>query len=42
MDTGLVKHHIDSFNYFIGDDIKKIVKANDEVYSDVDPLFYMR
>lgn len=37
-----MKHHIDSFNYFIREDIKKIVKANEEVYSDADPLFYIR
>lgn len=39
---GLVKQHIDSFNYFINDDIKKIVQANDKVISDADPLFYLK
>ena len=36
---GLVKQHIDSFNYFINVDIKKIMKANDKVTSDADPLW---
>ncbi|CAO1395823.1 unnamed protein product [Diamesa hyperborea] len=39
---GLVKQHIDSFNYFINEDIKKIVKANDKVLSDADPCFYLK
>lgn len=39
---GLTKHHIHSFNHFINVDIKKIVKANNEVYSDADPLFYIK
>lgn len=39
---GLVKQHIDSFNYFINVDIKNIVKANDKVLSDVDPMFYLK
>ncbi|KAK8389706.1 hypothetical protein O3P69_009002 [Scylla paramamosain] len=39
---GLVKQHIDSFNYFINVDIKNIVKANSKVTSDVDPLFYVK
>ena len=38
---GLVKQHIDSFNYFVNTDIKNIVKANNRVSSDVDPLFYV-
>ena len=28
---GLVKQHIDSFNYFVNQEIREIVKANDEV-----------
>jgi len=28
---GLVRQHIDSFNYFINEDIKHIVKANEKV-----------
>lgn len=39
---GLVKQHIDSFNYFINVEIKKIVQANDKVTCDADPLFYLR
>ena len=39
---GLVKQHIDSFNYFINVEIKKIVKANAKVVSDADPLFYLK
>lgn len=39
---GLVKQHIDSFNYFINVDIKKIVQANAKVMSDADPLFYLK
>jgi DNA-directed RNA polymerase III subunit RPC2 len=39
---GLVKQHIDSFNYFCDVDIKKIVKANEMVVSDVDPNFFLR
>ena len=39
---GLVKQHIDSFNYFIKVDIKKIVKANDKVTSFADPTFYLK
>ncbi|KAJ2636153.1 DNA-directed RNA polymerase III complex subunit Rpc2 [Coemansia sp. RSA 1286] len=39
---GLVKQHIDSFNYFIEVDLKKIVKANELVTSDIDPGFYLK
>ncbi|CAL1540930.1 unnamed protein product [Lymnaea stagnalis] len=39
---GLVKQHIDSFNYFINVEIKKIMKANDKVLSDADPNFYLK
>ncbi|XP_072158380.1 DNA-directed RNA polymerase III subunit RPC2-like, partial [Bemisia tabaci] len=39
---GLVKQHIDSFNYFINVEIKKIVKSNETILSDVDPLFYLK
>jgi len=39
---GLVKQHIDSFNYFVDVDLKKIVKANERVTSDVDPHFYLK
>nr|ANJ43283.1 RNA polymerase III subunit B [Sugiyamaella mastotermitis] len=39
---GLVKQHLDSFNYFIDVDLKKIVKANERILSDVDPEFYLK
>lgn len=39
---GLVKQHIDSFNYFIETDLTKIVKANERVTSDVEPWFYLK
>ncbi|XP_068232795.1 DNA-directed RNA polymerase III subunit RPC2 [Palaemon carinicauda] len=39
---GLVKQHIDSFNYFVNVDIKNIVKANSKITSDVEPLFYVK
>ncbi|KAJ3085698.1 DNA-directed RNA polymerase III core subunit ret1 [Quaeritorhiza haematococci] len=39
---GLIKQHIDSFNYFIQTDLKKIVQANARVDSDVDPLFFLK
>ncbi|TDL26987.1 beta and beta-prime subunits of DNA dependent RNA-polymerase [Rickenella mellea] len=39
---GLVKQHIDSFNYFVDVDIKNIVKANEKVTSDVDPRFWLK
>jgi DNA-directed RNA polymerase III subunit RPC2 len=39
---GLVKQHIDSFNYFINVEIKNIVMANQIVMSDADPNFYVK
>lgn len=39
---GLVKQHIDSFNYFINVEMKKIVKANELITSDADPSFYVK
>jgi DNA-directed RNA polymerase beta subunit len=39
---GLVKQHIDSFNYLINHEIKKIVAANERVTCDTDPNFYLR
>ncbi len=41
---GLVKQHIDSFNYFITRELKKIIhaKGNEQVTCDVDPNFYLR
>ncbi|KAI0316968.1 beta and beta-prime subunits of DNA dependent RNA-polymerase [Amylostereum chailletii] len=39
---GLVKQHVDSFNYFVDVDIKNILKANNKVTSDVDPRFWLK
>lgn len=39
---GLVRQHIESFNYFIKTDIKKIVASNHLVDSDIDPSFYLK
>lgn len=39
---GLVKQHIDSFNYFMNRDIKDIVMANQKVVSHADPMFYLK
>lgn len=39
---GLVKQHLDSYNYFVDVDLKKIIKANELVLSDVDPDFYLK
>ncbi|KAL8293434.1 hypothetical protein RQP46_000135 [Phenoliferia psychrophenolica] len=38
---GLVKQHIDSFNYFVDVDLKAILKANARITSDVDPGFFL-
>jgi DNA-directed RNA polymerase III subunit RPC2 len=38
---GLVKQHIDSFNYFIDHELKKILMANKRVTSDVDKKFFI-
>ena len=39
---GLVKQHIDSFNYFVDVDLKTILRANNKVTSDVDPKFWLK
>jgi DNA-directed RNA polymerase III subunit RPC2 len=39
---GLVKQHIDSFNYFIDEDLRKIVKANEKIISEVDPTIWLQ
>lgn len=39
---GLVKQHLDSYNYFIETDLKKIIKANEYVFSDVSRDFFIR
>ena len=38
---GLIKQHIDSFNYFIEVELKNIVRANRKVTSDVDQRFWL-
>ncbi|KAK4228023.1 hypothetical protein QBC38DRAFT_476397 [Podospora fimiseda] len=38
---GLVKQHIDSYNYFVQEDIKKIVQSNRMIRSDQDPNFWL-
>ena len=39
---GLVKQHIDSFNFFIEVELQKIVKANRTVLSEVEPNFFLQ
>jgi hypothetical protein len=39
---GLVRQHIDSFNYLINHDMRKIVHANEKVTCDTDPNFYLK
>ena len=39
---GLVKQHIDSFNYFIDIELKKILRANEWIRSDVNDRFWFR
>ncbi|ELP90581.1 DNA-directed RNA polymerase III subunit RPC2, putative [Entamoeba invadens IP1] len=39
---GLVRQHIDSFNYFIDEEIRQIVRANDKVTCDADSKFYLK
>ncbi len=41
---GLVRQHIDSFNYFINHEMKKIIlaKANEKVTCDSDASFFLR
>ncbi len=38
---GLVKQHIDSYNFFVDHDIKEIVRANRTIRSDVQSGFYL-
>jgi len=38
---GLVKQHIDSFNYFVDIELQAILRANARITSDVDPNFYL-
>lgn len=39
---GLVRQHIDSFNYFISTELREIVLANAKVVSAADPMFYLK
>ncbi|KAF8331948.1 beta and beta-prime subunits of DNA dependent RNA-polymerase [Cantharellus anzutake] len=39
---GLVKQHIDSFNYFVDVDIKNILRANDKITVEEDPKFFLK
>ncbi|PWY98866.1 putative DNA-directed RNA polymerase III, 130 kd subunit [Testicularia cyperi] len=39
---GLVKQHIDSYNYFVDHELKNIIKANEKITSDIDPKFYLK
>lgn len=39
---GLVKQHIDSYNYFIQVELKQILMANQKVQCDVDPNFFLK
>ena len=39
---GLIKQHLDSYNYFVDVDLKKIIDANQKVDSDVDPSFFLK
>jgi DNA-directed RNA polymerase beta subunit len=39
---GLIKQHLDSFNYFTNHEIKSIVKANEKVTCTADPNFYLK
>ena len=39
---GLVKQHIESFNYFLTKELQNILEANQEVRSEADPKFLLR
>lgn len=39
---GLVKQHIDSYNYFIEVQLKKIVESSSTIYSDADASFFLK
>lgn len=41
-EKGLVRQHIESFNYFIENEIRQIVEANNIVDSDIDHAFYLK
>ncbi|KAK9929707.1 hypothetical protein M0R45_026795 [Rubus argutus] len=39
---GIVREHLDSFNYFVNTGIKRIVRANDRIVCREDPRIYIR
>jgi len=39
---GLVRQHLDSFNYLINHDLSKILKANEEIRVDCDQYWYLQ
>lgn len=39
---GLVKQHLDSYNFLLNHDLRKIVMANEKVTCDTDPNFFLR
>lgn len=41
-EKGLVRQHIDSYNYFIEEELKTIMEANNIVDSDIDHAFYLK
>ena len=42
MIRGLVRQHLDSFNHFIQVELKAIVKANEYIYCDTDPNWFVQ
>eukprot|EP00917_Polyrhabdina_sp_WS-2016_P028450 GHVP01060756.1.p1 GENE.GHVP01060756.1~~GHVP01060756.1.p1 ORF type:complete len:1091 (+),score=117.69 GHVP01060756.1:543-3815(+) len=40
-DSSPARHQIDSYDYFIQTELKKIVKLHGEIYSDIDEQFYL-
>jgi DNA-directed RNA polymerase III subunit RPC2 len=38
---GLVRHHIESFNFFLSTELQKIMEANSRVICDVEPSFFL-
>ncbi|KAH9410559.1 RNA polymerase Rpb2, domain 6 [Ordospora pajunii] len=41
-EKGLVRQHIESYDYFVNHEIKALVKANQVVDSDIDHTFYLK
>ncbi|QKX60724.1 uncharacterized protein TRUGW13939_07870 [Talaromyces rugulosus] len=39
---GLVKQHIDSYNYFIEVQLKKIIQSSSTIYCETDPSFFLK